>query len=210
MPQEIEWQWVICPVCGQKTVSRKYCIKCGANLEELFKPPKYWYAFRVLVVKEDDGEAPGFMDRFLKVFSESERKADGRFKANHRLNGFMITLSLLETNLMMGKPSGDADAAVLVFSLASRPTFIRTLRNIWTLKTNQPKIFILLSGIKTDRGYVEVKNEEIAKIVSEQGLDYVEVKDNPSIVKLRNKLIKGLLRRKLDQLTGGETREHKT
>jgi len=208
MPQEIEWQWVICPVCGQKTVSKKYCIKCGADLEEaLLKPPKYRYAFNVLVVKDDDEEASVFMERFLKVFSESERKADGHCKATHRLDGFLITLSLLETDLMSGKPSGDADAALLVFSLASRPNFIRTLRNIWTLKTNQPKIIMILSGIKPEKANMQVKNEEITKIASEHGLDYVEINDDDSSIKrLRNKLIKRLLLKKLEQLRSVENR----
>ncbi|MEM1942562.1 MAG: hypothetical protein QXO30_02285 [Candidatus Caldarchaeum sp.] len=198
------WSWVVCSKCGSRTISGKYCMRCGEPLTPagLERPvqAKYVYSFTVIVVGEDEVGKTTLINRLAGA---SERPSSSQELAKSvRLDGFEINLGFKELAKGFVDGEGGFDAALVVFDLTRRITFIKSVHYIRRVREAGSDALVYIIGNKLDESSRQVAYQEAAKISEETNTAYFETsaKLGHGIDDLSRKLLKDLLHRKLRSL----------
>ncbi|MEM2237759.1 MAG: hypothetical protein QXR26_03195 [Candidatus Caldarchaeum sp.] len=198
------WTWTICKQCGMKTITGKFCMRCGAVLDQTQKaePIQYVYTFDVIVLGEDGVGKTSLINRWAKTPQPNLSQATVEAVKKAVFEGIEVSLRMREMEQNIAKVAGKIDAAVVVFELTRRTTFVRTMRYVRFLRETEPMPLVYLVGNKCDLDGRQVSFDEAARTARDLGAQYFETsaKSGYNVDLVLKRLFKDLLTRRLNEL----------
>lgn len=201
------WTWVECSSCGAKTISGKYCMRCGRPLAPQTKkesPPKYVYHFNIIVVGEDGVGKTTLINSMVGPGQVPQPSPQGFGVLKRvRSDAFEINLGLKELDGVM-KLQQKADAALVVFEVPSRATFLKAVQYVKKIREEHPEILVYMIGNKSDQVNRQVSYTEASKSSEELKSKYLETVATlgHNVETLTRKLLKDLLTKRAEVLRG--------
>nr|BAJ49027.1 small GTP-binding protein [Candidatus Caldarchaeum subterraneum] len=175
-------------------------MKCGSPLTSY--KSQYQYRFRVDVLGDKNVGKTSLIEK-LVASSDVSAVSGSTTSGSWMIDKVEIIIDFRELDGVHAAPDDKMDAALLVFDLSNRRTFVKSLLFFEKLKMlpNPPSTF-LIANKSDETGNRTVEEKEAADVAKAHGATYIEVSASNgfNVDLLREKLIKGLLADKLEKI----------
>jgi predicted GTPase len=196
-----DWSWVVCSNCGTTTIKGRFCMKCGSPLTQYAKS-LYQYRFGVDVLGEKNVGKTSLIKK-LVASSDVSAISDSTASGSWMIDKAEIIIDFKEVDGVHAALDDKMDAALLVFDLSNRRTFVKSLLFLEKLKMlPKPPHTFLIANKSDETSNRTVDQEEAADVAKAHGATYIEVSasNGYNVDLLREKLIKALLARRLEKI----------